>query len=67
MNDDPKTYIAVKLRGGRLTRDVWALLKILCLLLIPVLLVGVFQVIVCKNKNPDTPIMDCVAPMRTWK
>lgn len=61
-----KTMIALKIRGGRLARELWALAKILGGLFLLLALLASVKVALCKRDAPKTAALDCLAPPRRF-
>lgn len=63
MTDEKRTIIAVKIRGGRLQRDLWSLAKILGALELLIGGVSLLQLYICKRSHPERSVQACLAPL----
>ena len=60
MGGDPDYRTIVKIIATRQTRELWALLKIFVwVILIPMGVIGLAQLKLCRNKVPGISVGDC--------
>ena len=57
--DSDQFTLIPKLVVGRKTKEVFQLLKLLMILLVPLVILGTIQVVLCKKQNPATTILEC--------
>ena len=60
MSDEFKTYISVKLKTNKTTKELFQVFVFLLVLFILFFFVGSMQVYFCKQKSPEKTIKQCL-------